>query len=389
MDMNLPSITELGQMEFMSPLANQQAQRQIDLATQFKNQNLDIGAQDLQTKTLNNMFQVQNDPLKLEEMRLKNSGTSADNIIKDINAQQRQALAPEELEAKRAKLVKEWSDSKLEKAMNDAQEMVWSGDPEKVEKGKSLYANSFKELSARMKAKDELAKQESENASRERVGAANNATAKEVAGIYAGSREKVAEVRAGGGASNIWTALQSGKMTPDKAAISAYALAQIEQDPAEAEKLLQIAATAEKMMMNKAQAGADARAAGQVDITGATKGRVPVQGRQLTPAVVPGSRGVSGPVSNDVSFDLGPNNSRVQGIRDTISKWPDSPEKTGALAQLEMQVRQSQKPAAQAPANQKPISSVADLKAMSPAYSNIPDAKLRELYKKKTGVDLK
>jgi hypothetical protein len=54
-----------------------------------------------------------------------------------------------------------------------------------------------------------------------------------------------------------------------------------------------------------------------------------------------------------------------------------------------MQVRQSQKPAAQAPANQKPISSVADLKAMSPAYSNIPDAKLRELYKKKTGVDLK
>lgn len=379
-DVNFPQMSQLSQIEFMSPALAQQAMGQLDLAKQFSQQNLAQGEQDLQTKTLNNLFQVQNDPLKLQKSQLEIEGTTADNVIKKIEAAQRATLAPEELEAKRAKLVKEWSDSKLEKAMNDAQEMMWSDDPKLQEKGKSLYANSFKEISARAKAKDEMAKQESENASRERIAAGNNAATLGAARISADARSEAARLKAqGGGAASIWNAIQMGKMTPEKAAISAFAMAQIEQDPEEAQRLMTIAQTAERMVMNKAQAGADARQAGQLDLEAYSKGKLPTKGSQLTPAIQPTApRGVSGPVGVapeagvSGSFDLGPNNERLNQTIRAIQSIKDPQERANAATALQNQLNGGNRAPAPQPA--------------APAASGLPKAgEVRKGYRFKGG----
>src|SRR6478735_7935046 len=95
----LPSLNELAQMEFMSPLANQQAQRQIDLGTQFANQNLAQGAQDLQTSTLKNLYDQQANPEKLRGLQLGNTQTGLENDIKGVQARSARDLEPEAKEA--------------------------------------------------------------------------------------------------------------------------------------------------------------------------------------------------------------------------------------------------------------------------------------------------
>jgi hypothetical protein len=132
----------------------------------------------------------------------------------------------------------------------------------------------------------------------------------------------------GQGASDIYTALRMGKMTPDKAAIAAYALSEVESDPVEKERLLGIAKVAEGMVQNKAVASK----VGTPDI-GAMANVPTIQSQSAIP-----SRAVGGAVG------------------------------------------QPAQPIA------KPPSTLADVSKM---YPGIPAEKLKEAYKKKFGVDLK
>lgn len=195
-DVNLPSIPDLAQLQFLPPGLNAIAGQNINTANQFQQQNLQMGAQDLRSKQLANMFQEQNDPTKLLQGKANLEGTNAENIVKRIEAEQRQTLAPEELEAKRAKFVKEKSDAWLEKAMNDAQQMMWSDDPAVKAKGQSLFNNSQKEMSQRAKEKAEVDKQREALTSHEKIAAGNNATSLGVARI--GQEGRVARAGAAG-----------------------------------------------------------------------------------------------------------------------------------------------------------------------------------------------
>jgi hypothetical protein len=138
---------------------------------------------------------------------------------------------------------------------------------------------------------------------------------------------------------------------------------------------------------NKQRAGADARAASQPDLSRLNP-RLAPQGSQLPQVPAMPRQGPAPEPGVSGAFDLGPNNERLNQTVRAIQSIKDPQERANAVAALEAQLNGARPPARQ-PAQQKPITSVADLKAMSPAYSNIPDAKLRELYKKKTGVDLK
>lgn len=299
-DLNMPSLQELGQMEFMSPLANQQAQRQIDLATMFQKQNLQSGEHALQKAAMDNMFQTQNDPLKLQGKKLENEGITSDNIIKKINAEQRQQLAPMELEAKRMEIVKKWSDDKLAKAMNDAQEMIWSGDPAAAEKGKSLYMNSFKELSERRKHQDTVSLHKMDNDSAERRSAGNNAATLGAAQISANARMATAKSRqklAGTVEDQIAGAktFQHAANIYEAAAIKAMN----EGDDEAANHYKQLAARSLLADQQRGTAGAtDARLGAQPDVSRLTNGRIQPQGRSLPPVPEIPSRSASGPVTN-------------------------------------------------------------------------------------------
>jgi hypothetical protein len=104
-DVNLPNFSELAQMEFMSPMAFQQANNQIGLANQFQNQNLAMGEQDLRTKALANMFSEQANPLKIQQLGLNNEGMGYENTTKRVQAETDAALKEENIMAKRQKML--------------------------------------------------------------------------------------------------------------------------------------------------------------------------------------------------------------------------------------------------------------------------------------------
>lgn len=182
---SLPSIPDLAQLQFLPPGLNQMAGQQIQTAQQSADQGLALGAQDLRAKQLQNMFDESNNSTRLLRGKADLQGVNAENIIKDIEAKQRTELAPEELEAKRAKFVKELSDTKLAQANNDAQQMMLSDDPKIAAKGKDLFARSASEVAARAKAADEYKKQE-----------LHNAGTRDVANINAGATMGAARISA-------------------------------------------------------------------------------------------------------------------------------------------------------------------------------------------------
>jgi len=87
-----------------------------------------------------------------------------------------------------------------------------------------------------------------------------------VARINAQSRETVAANKNTKGVQNIQQAVQSGKMTAEKAAVSLYGAAQFETDPVEADKLMQMAKQYEQFAINQRNASAG----GKIDVGRAT-----------------------------------------------------------------------------------------------------------------------
>src|SRR4030095_4449589 len=98
MDVNLPSINELSQMQFLDPNAYGMAQKNIDLANQFQQQNLRTGEADLQAKTLANMYNEQLNPYKVEQQRLENVGTGYKNRVAAVGADTTEGTAKESKE---------------------------------------------------------------------------------------------------------------------------------------------------------------------------------------------------------------------------------------------------------------------------------------------------
>lgn len=102
-------------------------------------------------------------------------------------------------------------------------------------------------------------------------------SAENVARISATAKEAVAASKANKGVQTIQEAVQTGKMTAEKAAVALYGAAQFEEDPAKQAQLLGMAKQYEQFAMNQR----NAQASGKVDVGAATN--LPVQ--QITPAL--------------------------------------------------------------------------------------------------------
>lgn len=348
-DVNLPTFGELSNMEFASPMAFDQMQKQIGLANQFQQQNLKSGDADLAGKLLNNLFAEQNNPQKIQRAALENDQLGYTNRTKKIDTEQREALAPDELAAKRSAFVKQLSDDKLEKALSDAQKMMLDDDPTIAAKGQDLFMRSGKEQSARAKAKDELAKQEATNASHERVATGNNAATVEAAKIQAGGREAVAKLRSSNAATLDDQLAKYGRTFEARAGIyDGYARRATQDGDVEMARYYQAMGDRERQeSRNKATAGADARNAASPDIN--TLG-VKTLGNQAPPVpqapqipVRGGDGGMPQTPPQGLStggFQLAPDGSNIPALLQTINTFPPE-QKAAALRQLEMQINNS------------------------------------------------
>lgn len=129
--MDLPNYTDYGKMYEMNPGAFWQAQQQVDLAQMFQDQKLQQERSIAEAKDLQNIFDRQNNPLKLEEQTLKNQGLGVDTRIKT-------STEPLALDAAQKEFIYKASKADLDGMEVEAQRMAYSPDPKVREQGVQL-----------------------------------------------------------------------------------------------------------------------------------------------------------------------------------------------------------------------------------------------------------
>lgn len=285
--------TNLDNADFLPGYLNRAVVDHIGQTQQFNNVGLQQNQADLRGKTLQNIYDEQNNPLKLRNQELTNEGMGYDNTIKGVNADIAKSTSEEAKAAKRAELLKAASAADLERLQADAKTDLMSNDPTVVARGRKKMDASWEEITRRNNAEDALKKQREELTSREKIAAGNNAATLGAAQIGADARKQAASAKSGQLAS-IEAAINSGKIKSPADKASAYAsLAEMTDDPDEKMKFRRQAAEQERLAQTAGQpAGAQA---GKVDINQMTQGRVPTrqapsafnQSQQTAPVAAP------------------------------------------------------------------------------------------------------
>lgn len=160
--MPLPSLTELGQAEFMSPMMFQQAQEQMGLGMQQAQQGLDKGKLDMAAQSLANIFAEKQNPQLLEQTNLMNQGRALENRMNTVKANDIEALAPEAREAKRAEMLAKMGEDELKQLTAKGETLSIRGaaedDPVMEARGKKMMEAGRKEMESRYKGQVALDK---------------------------------------------------------------------------------------------------------------------------------------------------------------------------------------------------------------------------------------
>jgi hypothetical protein len=252
-DVNLPDFKDLASMEFMSPMAFQQANNQIGLANQFQQQNLAMGEADLRTKALANMFAEQANPLKVQQLGLTNEGMGFENTTKRVQAETDEALKEENIMAKRQKMLADLDENKLKQFMSRAEMEMMSDDPKLQASGQKKIMMSRSELERRNKHADEMEKVKQQGANSLAVANVGAGATLGAARIGADSRIQAATAKAKG-VMDFDSAVAAGKITPDKALVYAAVQAQNADNPEDQAKWIARAKQFEQIVQNKASA---------------------------------------------------------------------------------------------------------------------------------------
>lgn len=195
-DVMFPGMEGLGNMEFMSPIAFQQAQQQIGLANQFAQQNLQQKQADYTASILKNLFDAQNNPLILQNNQLKNEGMGYKNAGAQIDARKRAKLELWETEAQKEDYAAKTSADKLKTRMSDLEQDLVSMDPEVRARATALYQNTAGMLKLKETNDARVAAADARANSAERIAGAKIDSAERIAGENNASRERIAQQRA-------------------------------------------------------------------------------------------------------------------------------------------------------------------------------------------------
>lgn len=282
-DVNFPSINELGQMEFMSPMAFQQAQKQIGLANLFQQQNLQSGAEDLRTKQLANAYSEQANPLRINQLGLQNAGMESENTIKGVEARTKSALEQDDINSKRQKMLAGLDEDKLKQFQARAEWELMQDDPALQASGMKKIMASKAEFDRRNKQADELQKIAAQGENSKAVANIHAGATLGAARIAADSRQAVAAAKKQG-VMDFDQALASGKIGTDKLLAMAVMGATTATDPETQAMWQQRAQLLERMNNNKA--GLYGRG-GQVDISGMNVPTIQPQSAFGTPPQAP------------------------------------------------------------------------------------------------------
>lgn len=237
----MPSISELGQMEFMGFPAFKEAQNQVSLANLLQQQNLEKGAGQIEAQNLKNLFDRQNDPQRLDQQRLANESTGLQNTMNGVKARNDTAMEGEDLETRRQKAFATASEEQLKGLSAKAQAMMLHPDPAIAEKGRKMMDASYEELTRRRKASDDLNKAQTVADARLAAVEAQQNGANSRNERDNETRLATAAKKASGKTGDILGAVTAGKMGFEKAATSFEVMASMEDDPARAAQYSELA----------------------------------------------------------------------------------------------------------------------------------------------------
>ncbi|MFZ2190087.1 MAG: hypothetical protein WAV48_04865 [Candidatus Magasanikiibacteriota bacterium] len=268
----LSKIYGTGSMEALG-----QGAQQAGLSQLFQQQEGQKNALANRQAELANIFKEQQDPQLLEHQSLQNAGLSNQNVLGGVNARRAAANEGMQLNEDQRKFALTATDQDLQAAMQHAQGEMNSGDPQRMQEASKILDFTTAARAAKAKAAADLIQEQTQG--RNRLAGIGMQTAAQErmnqANIDAGKFNKAG--RSSSGLQGIQEAVQSGKMTAEKAAVALHGAAMFEADPDVKQKYEAMAGQYEQFAMNQR----NAQAGGKLDIGAATG--MPTQ--QIAPAL--------------------------------------------------------------------------------------------------------
>ncbi len=268
MPMNLPTLADLqATYGYGDPSVYTQHAANQGLAQQFAQQELQKQEQDIQTSSLKNIFDEQQNPQLLEQRRLENVGLGNTNIEGGVKARRAAANEQFQLNEDQRKFALTATDQDLKAAEQHAQGEMYSGVPQRMEEAKKILDFTSAARAERAKEEASMARQKEQTRSHLSGVGMQVQGQKDVTqmNIDAGKYSKKAQATQG--LDGIKAAVVSGKMTAEKAAVALNGAAMFETDPELKQKYETMASQYEQFAMNQK----NALAQGKLD-TGAVSG---------------------------------------------------------------------------------------------------------------------
>ncbi len=325
--MDLPNYTDLGKIYEMNPGAFMEAQNQMGLARQFQDQKLLQEGHITRQKELANIFDEQNNPLRLQQRQLENEGLGLQNRGLGVDTRIKEATEGLQLNAAQAELVKKAKQSDLDAMEIQGQQWAYSQhpDPRVRERERAQGEQLLRMHKDFIKLRDEQKFRAEESAKGRSHDFALEAQRAKNAQALVGAKA-AAKASSDKGVKDVFDAVQSGKVSPDKAAAAFGAAALQAEAQGDADQAATYRNAAAVMEQLATTTKPDMRA-GKPDLGGSGIATIPPRAPTFTP----------GPA--------------------TVAKPTQAP--TTSFAEVQKQ------------------------------YPGVPADKLREAYKRKFGVDLK
>lgn len=251
--MDLPNYLDYGKMYEMNPGAFWQAQNQMDLARQFQDQKLVQEREVSRQKQLANMFDEQNNPLRLEEKRISNEKLGYETSDAGVKSRINKATEGLQLDAAQKELVKKAKQSELDQLELLGQQMAYSTNPQERAQGEAMMRmhKDFMKIRAQGEESRTTAAQAQKHALALADRQAGHQRSLEQMRIDAGKYNRANSTKI----KNVADAIAAGKMNFEKAAVYFYNEANNAEDPTEQARLMQVARTYEQMHLNSRMAG--------------------------------------------------------------------------------------------------------------------------------------
>lgn len=292
--------SQLGDIYGMNPGAFWQAQDQIGLAQQMKQQQLAQQKQEYD-------FAAQKQPFSLEKMRLENQqtqaqipGLEATSSMQQDKAKLSKADLPFQLDNKQKEWALKMSEQEVAQIETQAQKMLYSLDPAQQAQGRKLLEASKAVITERMKQAE---KHKNDMSLQQLKESGDTQRANIAAGASRYSADQATKRKGAGGAGGIASLqeqLVNGKLTLDKAAVllqNAAMMAEADGDTETAAKYSMMANQYLQQFMLSKQMGAVPGLSNKIDVPG-TSGLPRAQTPAATPMTLPGAS-KSPPIENN------------------------------------------------------------------------------------------